>query len=209
MRKNKKSQQARRHAKRLKRLEMKALSEGDLYLSKTVEPNENHKNGLHAEDAPSSPVTRLTRLKLANRARKNTNLTVSSLRREFRQSKDSTSSEIKEKLGDFEKKMMAQLHAVYNANIQNEGAIEDMKRFMASQKSYTSQQAREMDALRSDIHDLRMELTKEREDRKAVENELRRDMEKVAKNHKAAVKEMMENQKERLRRPIEKGRNGQ
>lgn len=201
MRKNKKSQQARRHAKRLKRLEMKALSEGDLYLSKTVEPNENHKNGLHAEDAPSSPVTR--------QARKNTNLTVSSLRREFRQSKDSTSSEIKEKLGDFEKKMMAQLHAVYNANIQNEGAIEDMKRFMASQKSYTSQQAREMDALRSDIHDLRMELTKEREDRKAVENELRRDMEKVAKNHKAAVKEMMENQKERLRRPIEKGRNGQ
>ncbi|KAI8282700.1 hypothetical protein K4K60_003306 [Colletotrichum sp. SAR11_57] len=63
MRKTKKSQKARRHAKRLKRLEMKAPSEGDLHLSKTVGPNKNREDGLHAEDAPSSPVTRLTRLK--------------------------------------------------------------------------------------------------------------------------------------------------
>ncbi|KAJ0356624.1 hypothetical protein COL154_010919 [Colletotrichum chrysophilum] len=60
MRKTKKFQKARRHAKRLKRLEMEALSEGDLHLSKTVGPNKNREDGLHAEDAPSSPVTRAT-----------------------------------------------------------------------------------------------------------------------------------------------------
>ncbi|KAJ0345841.1 hypothetical protein COL26b_011421 [Colletotrichum chrysophilum] len=70
MRKTKKFQKARRHAKRLKRLEMEALSEGDLHLSKTVGPNKNREDGLHAEDAPSSPVTRLTRLKVANTAPK-------------------------------------------------------------------------------------------------------------------------------------------
>ncbi|EQB57945.1 hypothetical protein CGLO_01862 [Colletotrichum gloeosporioides Cg-14] len=145
MRKNRKSQKARRHAKLLKRLEMKAVSEGDQYLSKTTEPNENHKHGLQAEDAP---------------ARKNTNFIISSLRREVRQFKDVTSSEMKKRLSDLEKKMTVHLHAVYNVDAQNE-----------------------------------------REDRKAMGNELRRDVEKMAKNYKASMKEMMDNQREMMRRP--------
>lgn len=48
------------------------------------------------------------------------------------------------------------------------------------------------------------ELAKEREDRKTMKNELRRDMDKIAKNHKAAMKEMMDNQRERMRRPTGK-----
>ncbi|KAI8207558.1 hypothetical protein K4K52_002158 [Colletotrichum sp. SAR 10_76] len=200
MRKNKKSQKARRRTKLLKRLEMKALSEGDLHLSKTVGPNENHEDGLHAEDAPSSQV--------ANRARKNTNLTVSSLRRDVRQLKDTASSEIKEKLSDFEKKMMVQIHALFNTSMRNEEAIEDMKKFMASQETHASQQAREMTALRLANHRLRMDLVKEKQNRMAVEIELRRDMEKIAQNHKAALKETMDSQRKRLRRPVEKVHKG-
>ncbi|KAJ0330575.1 hypothetical protein COL922a_012358 [Colletotrichum nupharicola] len=142
-------------------------------------------------------------------AKKNTDLTVSSIRRDVRQFKDTTSSEIKEMFSDFEKKMAVQLHALFNTSMRNEGAIEDMKKVVASQETHASQQAREMDALRSYNHELLTLLAEEWEDRKTVENELRRAMEKIAHIHKAAMKETMDNQRERLRRPIEKAQKGQ
>ncbi|KAI8316930.1 hypothetical protein K4K59_012432 [Colletotrichum sp. SAR11_240] len=215
MRKNRKSQKARRHAKLLKRLKMKALPEGDLHLSKTGTQRES-KSGLHTDYRPSSPerMARLTRIK-ARPTRKNTNLSISSLRRDVWQFKDVTSSEVREKLNDLEKKVMAHLHAVYNADTRNERIIEDIKKVVVSQDAHAAQQAKEMEALRSDNHTLRMELekerecrsavlAKEREDRKAMKNELRRDMDKMAKNHKAAMKETMDNQREKMRRPTGK-----
>ncbi|KAI8229097.1 hypothetical protein K4K53_005647 [Colletotrichum sp. SAR 10_77] len=204
MPKNKKSQQARRHAKRLKRLEMKALSEGDLHLS--VEPNEIHEDGLHSQDASSSPVkmNRLARLKVANRARKNINLNMSFLRRDVRQFKDTTSSEIKEKFADFEEKMRVQLYSFFDAKMRQEWSIDDMKRFMASQEAHMCRQAREMDKLRSDNYELRLELEKERENREAMRNELRHDVDKSLKDSKAAMKMMTENPKDRTRGSIKK-----
>ncbi|KAH0435135.1 hypothetical protein CcaCcLH18_05033 [Colletotrichum camelliae] len=228
MRKNKKSQQARRHVKRLKRLEMKALSEGDLHLSKTVEPGKNHENGLNSQDAPSSLVktTRLARLKVANKARKNTNLNVSFLRRDVRQFKDATSSEINEKFADFEEKMRVQLYSFFDVKMRQEWSIKDMKMLIASQEAHMSRQTREMDTLRSDIYGLRMELEKEREDnnglrglrielekereeRKVMEDELRRDMDKLMKDTDAAKKKMMENPKDLTRGAIEKAHSNQ
>ncbi|KAF3808643.1 hypothetical protein GCG54_00006509 [Colletotrichum gloeosporioides] len=209
MRKNKKSKKARRHAKLLKRLEIKALSEGDLHLSKTVGPNKNHEDGLHEEDAPSSPVTRLIRLKVTNRASKNTNLTITSIRRDVRQFKDTTSTEIKEMFSDFENKMAMQLHALFKTSMRNEEVIEDINKSVAAQEAHASQQAREMDALRSYNHELLNVLAEEWEDSKTVENELRHALEKIAQNHKAAMKETMDNQRECLRRPIEKAQKGQ
>lgn len=223
MPKNKKSQQARRHAKRLKRLEMKALSEGDLHLSKSVEPNEIHEDGLHSQDASSSPVkmNRLARLKVhpsqdavrwhdadenqvANRARKNINLNMSFLRRDVRQFKDTTSSEIKEKFADFEEKMRVQLYSFFDAKMRQEWSIDDMKRFMASQEAHMCRQAREMDKLRSDNYELRLELEKERENREAMRNELRHDVDKSLKDSEAAMKMMTENPKDRTRGSIKK-----
>ncbi|KAF0317388.1 hypothetical protein K4K61_001769 [Colletotrichum sp. SAR11_59] len=206
MPKNKKSQQARRHAKRLKRLEMKALSEGDLHLSKSVGPNENHDDGLHSQDASSSPVkmNRLARLKVANRARKNINLNMSFLRRDVRQFKDTTSSEIKEKFADFEEKMRVQLYSFFDAKMQQEWSINDMKRFMASQEAHMCRQAREMDKLRSDNYALRLQLENERENREAMRNELRHDVDKSLKDSEAAMKMMTENPKDRTRGSIKK-----
>ncbi|KAI8267544.1 hypothetical protein K4K58_007717 [Colletotrichum sp. SAR11_239] len=159
-------------------------------------------------------MARLTRIK-ARPTRKNTNLTISSLRRDVGQFKDVISSEMREKLSDLEKKVMAHLHAVYNADTRNERIIEDIKKVVVSQDAHAAKEAKKMDALRSDNHKLQMELEKEREcrsaelekereDRKAMGNELRRDVQKMAKNHKASMKEMMENHRERMRRPTGK-----
>ncbi|KAI8269221.1 hypothetical protein K4K56_004008 [Colletotrichum sp. SAR 10_98] len=206
MPKNKKSQQARRHAKRLKRLETKALSEGDLHLSKSVEPNEIHEDGLHSQDASSSPVkmNRLARLKVANRARKNINLNMSFLRRDVRYFKQTTSSEIKERFADFEEKMRVQLYSFFDAKMRQEWSIDDMKRFMASQEAHMCRQARKMDKLRSDNYELRLELEKERENREAMRNELRHDVDKSLKDNEAAMKMMTENPKDRTRGSIKK-----
>lgn len=55
---------------------------------------------------------------------------------------------MREKLSDLEKKMMAHLHAVYDADMQNERIIEDIKKVAISQDAHAAQQAKEMDKLR-------------------------------------------------------------